>query len=214
MKISNRQLEAALSLAGLTQAELAELSETGVDPLNKFITGKRTPRDNTLEAWRKVLESNGIEFLDGEGVRLRPKNIEVYEGLERFHEFTEFVYHYLVEHGGHVCVSALDESLFRQYRKDLELYKKRMQELVNRGDVTVRILATKSTWKSNWAEYRYQPAESSTPTAFYAFGNNLALISFAHNPAPYVALHKNSPLAAAYIESFNRQWANAQEPPK
>ena len=96
----------------------------------------------------------------------------------------------------------------------MALYKKRMQELVDRGDVTVRILASTSTFKSNWALYRYQHDDHSTPTAFYAFGRCLALISFAHEPAPYVVLHRSGPFADAYRGAFEIAWKNAKRPPQ
>jgi hypothetical protein len=58
--------------------------------------------------------------------------------------------------------------------------------------------APASTFKSDWAQYRHEPADHATPTAFYAFGSCLALISFAHEPAPYVVLHRSGPFADAY----------------
>ncbi|MDD3183151.1 MAG: hypothetical protein PHD48_10175 [Alphaproteobacteria bacterium] len=85
-----------------------------------------------------------------------------------------------------------------------------MKDLVASGEVTVRILATKSNFKSSFAKYKFQPAGHMAPTAFYAFGDCLALVSFEHDDPPYVVLHKSGPFAQAYIQAFNLAWENAQ----
>ena len=90
--------------------------------------------------------------------------------MDRFHDFTEFVYEHLNRFGGDVCISAVDEGLFLKYRKDPELHRKRMKELVERGDVTFRILATESKFNSIFAQFKWQPKQSVVPTSFYAFG--------------------------------------------
>lgn len=82
------------------------------------------------------------------------------------------------------------------------------------GDVTVRILTTESYFNLGWAAYKWQPKQSTVPTSFYAFGKCLALISFAHEPTPYVVLHKSGPFAEAYRHAFNIAWDNAEAPPK
>ncbi len=53
-------------------------------------------------------------------------------------------------------------------------------------------------------------SQTAAPTSFYAFGFNLALISFAHQPPPYVVLFKNSPFAAAFRQSFDAAWEAAE----
>jgi hypothetical protein len=68
--------------------------------------------------------------------------------------------------------------------------------------------------KSSWAQYRWQPEQSAAPTAFYAFGDCLALVSFDAEPSPYVVLHKSGPFAEAYRHAFNLAWKNGRVPPK
>jgi hypothetical protein len=124
------------------------------------------------------------------------------------------VYNELAQHGGDVCIHAGDETLFRKYRRDFEAHKRRMSELVESGRVTVRIIASKSQFRSTWAQYRFQVDQGIAPTAFYAFGDCLALISFASDPAPYVVLHKTGPFAATFRASFETAWATAPMPPQ
>jgi transcriptional regulator with XRE-family HTH domain len=212
--ITGRQIRAARSLLDWTAADLAEKAGLTRETVSRIEVDTVQAREGSLEKLLKVFDVYRIEFIDNQGVRFKANDIEVFEGVERFHDFTEFVYEHLLRNGGEVCVSAVDENLFRKYRKDVELYRKRMQELVARGDVTVRVLATESIFTSAWAQFKWQPEQSSVPTSFYAFGECLALISFAHEPPPYVVLLKSGPFAEAYRHAFNIAWANAKEPPK
>jgi transcriptional regulator with XRE-family HTH domain len=213
--ITPRQIKAARSLAGWTTEDLAAKTKLTADTITNIETGRTQAREGSLERIAKAFDEGGVAFTDNEGVRLKSSDIETFIGPDRFHEFTEFVHDHLSRFGGAVCISAVDETLFRKYRKDFDLHRKRMAELVARGDVTVRILATKENIISSWAQYKWQPKQSSVPTAFYVFGNCLALISFAHVPAPYVVLLKSGPFAEAYRHAFEIAWkAAADKPPQ
>jgi transcriptional regulator with XRE-family HTH domain len=213
--ITGRQLRAARALLGWEAEELARKADVSRNTISKVENGQVTPRDGSLEKIMRAFETaGGVEFTENEGVRFRPSDIEVYEGPERFDQFTEFLYEYLKRKGGEVCVSTVDERLFAKYRKNHELHRARMKELVKGGRVRYRILATESSFTSEYAQHRWQPRQSSVPTSFYAFGDCLALISFVHEPSPYVLLIKSGPFAEAYRQAFNAAWNSAKPPPK
>jgi transcriptional regulator with XRE-family HTH domain len=212
--ITPRQIRAARALLNWSQQDLAKTSGIAISSIKNIENELTVARRESLSRIHDAFDASGIDFTENQGVRLKHGDIEVFEGQERFHDFTEFVYQHIMRHGGDVCISAVDENLFRKYRSDFELYKKRMKELVESGHVTVRILATESTFTSSWAQYKWQPKQSAVPTSFYAFGDCLALISFVHEPPPYVVLHRSGPFAEAYRHAFNIAWASAQEPPK
>lgn len=136
---------------------------SGFSGPNKAPQAFATPRDSTLKKLRAALEARGVEFLEGEGVRRRAPEIEVFEGLERFHDFTDFVHAHLAMYGGEVCLAAGDERLFKQYRGNDTRHRERMKALVDSGKVSVRIIAAESKWKSTFAQYRFAPALSVRP---------------------------------------------------
>lgn len=212
--ITGCQIRAARALLGIDAVVLAEEAGLNRDTITGLEQGTRQPHRASLAKITHVLTQRGIEFTDNQGVRFKSDEVEVFKGRERFHEFTEFVYGHLSRHGGAVCISAVDENLFRHYRKDFDLYRKRMAGLVARGDVSVRILATESNFASSWAQYRWQPKQSALPTSFYAFGDFLALISFAHEQPPYVVLLKSDPFAEAYRHAFEIAWSAGKAPPR
>lgn len=212
--ITGKQIRAARALLNIDLIDLAKECGLSRDTLADFEQETRKPHNASLDKIVHVLTQRGIEFTDNQGVRFRSDDIEVFKGRERFHEFTEFVYDHLNRHGGAVCISAVDEKLFHDYRKDMELHRKRMAALVARGDVTVRILATYSKVVSPWAQVRWQPKQSAVATSFYAFGDCLALISFAHETPPFVVLLKSTPFAEAYRHGFEIAWKAAESTPQ
>ena len=207
------QIRAARALLGWETADLAKRAGLARSTISEIENGVRQGREGSLEKIVRVFEEQGrVEFTENEGVRRKASNIEIYEGPARFEEFTEFVYEYLKRKGGEVCVSVTNERLFQQHRRNLELHRTRMKELVASGKVEGRILAADGDFKETWAKIRRQSSGTDAPVSFYAFGDCLALISFDHEPAPYVVLHKSGPFAAAYRQAFNASWDKAKAP--
>jgi len=176
--------------------------------------GDARPKAETMDKIVHAFFDVGIEFTENEGLRRRPEGIEIFEGPERFDEFYDFLYEHLKRNGGEVCLNVADERLLSQYRKDPGVHYKRMKALCDNGMIkSFRILATESKFAPTYSTYKWQSGAGISPTAFYAFGDCLALISFVHTPAPYVVVLKSPPLAAAYRQAFDGAWATAKEPP-
>ena len=210
--ITGRQIKAARALLGWDAADLAHKAGLSRETVGNIENSLVQAREVSMNLIVRVFNQNRVEFIENQGVRFKSGDIEIYEGPGRFDDFTSYLHEYLENYGGEVCISAVDERLHRKYRKDPELHRRRMSELVARGDVHVRILATESKFASPGAQMRWQPSQSEAPISFYAFGDNLALISFAHDPAPYVVLHRSGPFAEAYRHAFDFAWAGAKEP--
>jgi transcriptional regulator with XRE-family HTH domain len=75
--ISAAQCRAARALIDWSREALAEASRVGLRTLVDFERGARKPRDVTLDALRRALESAGVEFTNGvePGVKLKAKGI-------------------------------------------------------------------------------------------------------------------------------------------
>ena len=196
----------------MSQDELAKAAGLTKQGISKIEDGAVQPREGTLDDIVRVFTQREIEFIDHQGVRFRPNDVEVFEGPERFEQFYTFMYDHLEMHGGEVCLSCVDEYLFAKHRKDIEAHRKRMSELVGKGRISVRVMATKSHFSAPWAEYRWQRDQSTAPTAFYAFGNCLALVSFSHQNPPFIVLIESGPFAEAYRAAFNTAWDKAPLP--
>jgi transcriptional regulator with XRE-family HTH domain len=217
VRLTARQISAAMALAGMNQDELASAAGIARPTLNKILRDGVVAKEATLSSIRHTLEARNIEFTANQGVRLRPGGLEVYEGPERFEAFYDFLYEQLKAHGGDVCLSVTDERLLAKYRKDHTVHYERMQDLHDRGVIkSFRILANQSNFSSKYPYnlYKWQPKASLAPTAFYTFGDCLALISFVHDTPPYVVVLQSAPLANSYRQAFDAAWAAAEEPPR
>lgn len=71
------QSRAARALIGLSQVELAALSNLSESSIRDFEKGRRIPSINNLNAIRRALEDSGVIFIEengeGPGVRISKK---------------------------------------------------------------------------------------------------------------------------------------------
>jgi transcriptional regulator with XRE-family HTH domain len=213
-KISPSQLRAARGLLNWSRKDLAKFSGISEPTLHRYENGEHGPIAHTVNKLFAVFDKHGVEFSDHQGVRFKPSNITVYDGKERFNDFYDFLYEQLSQSGGDVCVSTYDETPFMRLRKDPYLHTKRMKKLFDQKKITFRILATKSEFLSHgYAEFRWLPKQPASPTAFYAFGDCLALMSFVDQNSPHVVVIRSGPLAEGYRQNFNVAWQLGQKPP-
>jgi transcriptional regulator with XRE-family HTH domain len=209
--ITPRQIRAARAMLDWDASVLVERTGLNRNTITNAENAHSQTRVSTLETLAQAFESEGIEFTADEGVKLRPAGIEQFIGEMRFEDFVYQVQDYLERFGGELCISVSDEQLLQQRYKNIEAYRVRMKQLVAAERVRGRILAVEGIFHKTWADLRRQPAMDHVPQAsFYVFGDNLALISFEHDPSPYVVWHKRTPFAAIYLQAFNAAWDRAE----
>jgi transcriptional regulator with XRE-family HTH domain len=217
MLLTPRQIRAARALLGWEAIELGKRTDLSPKTIANIEAGRTQAQAGSLERIAKAFMDGGVEFTTNQGVRLKSSDVEIYEGPERFEDFTNFVFEQIKTRGGHICLSVTDERLFSKYRTNTVEHYERMQDLSDRGVIkSFRILAHKSNFASKYTynTYKWQPEDTVAPTAFYTFADYLALISFEHTTPPYVLLVQSAPLADSYRRAFDIAWTAAKEPPK
>ena len=207
--ITGSQIRAARGLLDWSRDTLAEKAGLNVDTIRNIEKAKVQGHGTSMDKVVQVFANGGLEFIDNQGVRLRPTIVYTYEGSERFDEFYDFLYEHMLERGGEVCLSVVDEKLLAKYRTNPEVQRQRMRDLVKSGKVSYRVLVTIGDFTGDYVEYRQQPAQAAAPTAFYAFGQCLALISFPEKAAPHVVVIRSEPLTESYRQSFHAAWEKA-----
>jgi hypothetical protein len=216
---SASQIRAAMAMLKWENRELGQAASVAEKTIYTVKMGLSRPQPRVLASIRKALEDNGIELTEQDGVRRRSESIQVLQGPEDFRVFYDIVYEHLKQHGGTVCVSGVDEKLFAKYQGDQHhLHIERMNALMKRrDDIQVMILIREGDTNftaTTYAAYRWQSRQSFTPTAFYVFGDCLALISFQAENAPKVILIRSAVFAEAYRRQFGEEWERAKIPPK
>lgn len=213
---SGKQIRAARVLVDWDAGDLAKRVGMSRVAIQNIERGVSRPKPETTEKITRAFFDVGVEFTENEGVRRRPQGVEIFEGSERLNEFYDFLFQHVREKGGHICLSITDERLLAKFRRNPNVHYERMQDLFNKGIIkTFRILTHESNFSTNYNYnlYKWQAESSVAPTAFYTFGDCLALMSFVHNPAPYVVVIQSAPLADAYRQAFDIAWAAAKDPP-
>lgn len=211
---TGKQIRAARVLAGWEAQDLADKAKVNRETIFKTERGTANPKPETMGKIVRAFAEEGIEFTENQGVRFKPTGVTVYNGIAAFEDFHEFLYQHLKRHGGEVCLSIYDEPSLARYRKDPEIHRSRMRELVSSGKVTFRILTTNSSWNTHgYIQFRWLNNQRPLPTGFYAFGDCLALLSFVDPLSPYVVVLESGPMTEAYRQGFNIAWDAAESPP-
>lgn len=73
MMITPAQCRAARALLAINQDELAQASGVGKRTIVSFESSRSAPIRANLSALQRALEGAGIEFLNEDGVRIKPK---------------------------------------------------------------------------------------------------------------------------------------------
>jgi transcriptional regulator with XRE-family HTH domain len=216
--ITGRQIRAARGLLRWRVEDLAIATGLTREAITRIEDDQVQPRATSLSKIREGFEKEGIEFLDNQGVRFRPSDVEVFRGVDGFARFHDLVYEHINQNGGQVCICGSSSDEFAKFRKNPSIHRGRMADLVKeRKDISVRVLAAEGDTNfgsAAYASYRWQPREYFPPTAFYAFGEYLGLISFESDNPPHIVLIRSSVIAASYRKSFDFAWQNAKEPTK
>ncbi|MDX8495910.1 helix-turn-helix transcriptional regulator [Mesorhizobium sp. VK22B] len=71
MEITPEQSRGARGLLDWSQGELGTAANLSESTIRDFEKGRRTPGINNLAAIRAALETAGVEFINGTGVKLR-----------------------------------------------------------------------------------------------------------------------------------------------
>lgn len=134
-RASPAQIKAARALLNWSQEELAEAARVSISTIRTLELGK-IPRAVTLQDICKTIEHNGLEFIDGEGVRRRDFDIFSFKGEDSCDRFFEDIYKTIERYNTSVLVLSKSERILTQkcgadYRSNLN----RLEELHEKTDV-------------------------------------------------------------------------------
>ena len=212
MNITISQIKAARALLGWTQDLLAEAANMSKPALANIERGMASPRQSTLSAIQKALESAGIEFTNGPGVRLAHDrlDIQIFRGHDAIDHLWDDI-HTTLQTGQERLISGVDETKFQESVQDR--FDAMMQRYINKG-ITGRILSLKDD--TNFADptsnYRWISQDRFQDIAYYIYAHKYAILLW--EPTPRVILIHNEVLANNYRAQFNRHWDKAEIPPK
>lgn len=207
--ITVRQIRAARALLDWSQGDLARRAGVSLRALSNIESGHAMPRADTQLYLQQALEKAGVDFLSGDGVRLRSEILEIYkyEGREALNFIFTDIFVQLPQ-GGDVVGLSLDERAFMESAEDRinEFYKKIEQQqirerlLIRKGDRF--LIADKS-------HYRWMRRELFTEVPFIVYGDTVLQILW--KPSLRLIVIRNELLANAYKKQFEIYWNEQSE---
>ncbi|HBM91398.1 MAG TPA: hypothetical protein DD400_05965, partial [Rhodospirillaceae bacterium] len=110
--INGRQIRAARALVDMSQDELAEAAGLTPQAIRKIESNKVTPREGTISDIMKVFRNHRIEFIDNQGVRFIPEDVEVLNGKEGIRRFFDLVFEHAQTSGGTIRQNGIGDKTF------------------------------------------------------------------------------------------------------
>ena len=213
MDISVDQIRMARALKRWTQVDLAKAAGVAKRTIYELERNNLDPQVTTFNKIKKALENAGIEFLEYNGVRERPKGIvDTLRGADGFDAFKTDVRNTALAGGkGHdICISNVNEELFQKWsgKKNSRQHRAVMKTI---HDLSCRILTRegdKNFIASAYAKYRWLPETLYDDIPIYIYGDKTALISYQEDDViVFVIEHKQ--VTEFYRKNFERMWRKA-----
>ena len=205
--ISADQLKAARALLGWSQADLAKKSGYSLPAINNIERGLYKAHSATMEDIIQTFEQNGIQFLDGPGVRLENSNLRIkcYEGADAIHYLFQKIGIALEENDSELLICGVDEKFLKEnYAKELSKLQKRLKTN------PVRILTYKRFSEGlSFPQFRKKIAADEMPLLpCFIYAGRVATVLL-ENPVHVMILY-NDKLTQDYIHYFDYLWRQAK----
>jgi transcriptional regulator with XRE-family HTH domain len=212
--LTPKLIKAARSLLEWRQEDLAQKSGISLPAINKFERRLSSPRQFTLDILQKTFEAEGVEFIDGPGVRLTDNifNIQTLTGKNSPVLLWEDIVS-TYRDGGEVLLCGLDETAWDDYTADLQRilaeYKKRgisWRALMREGDTSF----SKDIEVDIEKNYRWIPKELFTQLPYYVYKDKLAFVLWGSPMRVVILTHII--IAETFKRQFEVNWKNGKIP--
>lgn len=210
--IKARQMKAGRVLLDWSQEDLARASGLSIATIRRLEAGFLSPRGKTMAAVRRALEEAGLEFIDPDGVRRRPEDIEVYQGPDGLTAFLDDVYAFSKNKGGEIVTLYASENPFSKVLNPSEdrAHIERMTQI--KANISFKCILKEPPTKLDCAaycEYRHLSKHYVNSVSFYVYADKFASILFDADPSPKIIVIRSSQMAEAYRQQFHSMWDKA-----
>lgn len=212
MLLECSQIRAARALLNWSQADLARAARMANSSIKNIESENASARRESYDQVRAALESNGVEFLPGSGVKLKTEIVSIFNGRDATPALFDSLY--AAAHASpdrEILVMGLDEEFALRYdgQANVEAHYARLA----RAGIRQKILACEGSTRfiAGEACYRLLPRESFGPSApVYVYGDRIA--THTGNLRRQTIIIENRPLARTQRAMFASLWHTARVP--
>lgn len=212
--ISPIQSQVARKYLGWTQEALAKATGVVRSTIGGFEDGESVRRDTIIKI-RKAFEQNGIEFLEGEGVRRRGSEIKIIRGYDCCVMFYNDILQTVEEGGGDIYSVTKSQDLFLRalgVSASIDLEK---VELLGRAAKIKCLITEPSASITHIPAVQFRTTTNWTinPSFFFAYGNKYVhAIEDGRSDFIFTVYHI-ALTAQSYRTKFMLEWEDALSMP-
>lgn len=213
--ISPAQIRAARALLGWSQTQLIRAVRLTPAALSRLESGQAKGRANTLQRLENTLTQAGIEFTDGEGVKLRQKTVGLvqYDGRDAISCMQDDIYVTMMRAGARTMyLNGVDE---RRFMKASPASLSQIQKKIEKAGIRQKILIQDGdryfVMPTEVASYKWISSELFGHVPTIIFDRKVAVIFW--GPPTQVVVMENAALAETYLKQFNAMWRMAKAVP-
>jgi DNA-binding XRE family transcriptional regulator len=209
--LDDKQIRAARALLDWTQETLAERSGVARATIKNVENGNTLPRLETANALQQALEEAGVEFLQGSGVRMQDRMINVFEGQDAYQRLLDDVFTTARDYKSDVIVAPSTPSKAAAILGDT--YLANQMEKRRLAGIGQRLLVPSDDLNfltQPLETYRILPKQYHSSYPLYVYGPKMALVSF-HEPQKAIIINDQR-FADAARGLFNFIWDRTEMP--
>jgi transcriptional regulator with XRE-family HTH domain len=209
--ISVRQMRAARALIGWKQSDIASASGLSLTAFNAIETEAASPRASTVAKIQQAYEESGVEFLPGDGLRMKAEtfNIRTLEGHDTVFGLLDDVFDTLKRTGEHMRWFGVSEDLMiRKYRSAHFNYFVKMKEAGLREHCLCGVEQKQFYAPPSVSDYRVLPQELMGNVDYGVYGMKLCIGTFTKKYRVIIIEHEG--IADAYRRQYDSFWKMAK----
>jgi transcriptional regulator with XRE-family HTH domain len=212
LHLTSRQIKAARALLDWSQDDLASASQLSIATIRKLELGHISPRSTTTHHIRQAFENAGLEFIEPNGVRQRPEDIIIYQGLDQARDFFDDVYNTAKKKDCEIIVVSPGEpKYFIDILGDYRLtHVERMTAIKDTSPVRCILTEdTKTLPAVSYCEYRTLSKHYVDSVPFYVYDDKYAIMISEASPSPKIIVLQSRSVAEAFRHQFYSMWEKA-----
>lgn len=205
MNVSGIQLRGARGMLGWSMEEMAKVCELTRLTIRQIENETVQPQDRTLARILTVLDKEGVEFTEGEGVRIRKHHMRTYSGKTGYRQLADHIYE-TVRKGGRIRQFNFGDERYMPLAEDfVEEHIKRM-EAIEGLDAKVLVLEGEFGTPLSYCSYKTLDDEFKDMAPWYLYGDHLVL-PLGNNTSKLECVSICSKqVAERYIREFDAFW--------
>jgi len=211
--ITARQIRAARGLLEWSGDDLANKADITRGQLSKIESDLVQAQERTLLSIADVFDKHGVEFTEGDGVKLRQQDVRVFSGKTGYRQFLDHIY-ITLKNGGRIRQFNMSDSKTAAFNDEyLQAHYMRMGQVDNL-DAKVLTADGDTNFQTDYCTYRWMSKDDADLAPFYLYGDYYMIPMYeSSHKRDWISI-RSKLLVERYTKQFDRFWEKASVPKK